>query len=114
MARAAGQDDEQVKALVCHANIQRLSAMKNATPDQESSVLNATDTSAHTQRAQIIALIKQYQSRSTPEFREHGIMSPAPRILELRAQGHKIEKVLETFVDKTGKTHWRGSILLCQ
>lgn len=79
--------------------------MKNATPSQESSVLDVTDTSAHTQRAQIIALIKQYQSMNTPEFREHGIMSPAPRILELRAQGHKIEKVLETYFDKTGKKH---------
>ncbi len=79
--------------------------MKNATPDQDSSVLNSIDTSAHTQRSQIIALIKRYQSLNTPEFRDHGIMSPAPRILELRAKGHRIEKVLETYIDATGKKH---------
>ena len=81
--------------------------MKNATPDQESSALKSNDTSAPTQRTQIVALIHKYQSRNTPEFREHGIMQPAARILELKAQGYRIEKVLETYTDNTGKTHNR-------
>tara|TARA_B100000446_G_C10303359_1_gene252222 strand:- start:2 stop:310 length:309 start_codon:yes stop_codon:yes gene_type:complete len=79
--------------------------MKNATPGQESSALDCTDTSAQTQRIQIIALLKQHQSMNTPEFREHGIMAPAPRIFELKAQGYNIQKVTETYTDNTGKTH---------
>jgi hypothetical protein len=80
--------------------------MKNATPDQKSSaLLNQKDTSANTQRLQIVALIHERQSVNTPEFRKLGIMAPAPRIFELRQQGYNIEKVLETYVDDTGKAH---------
>lgn len=79
--------------------------MKNATPGQESSALDCTDTSAQTQRIQIIALLKEHQSMNTPEFRERGIMAPAPRIFELKAQGYDIRKVTETYTDNTGKTH---------
>ena len=79
--------------------------MKNATPDQESSALDFKDTSAQTQRIQIIALLKKHQSMNTPEFREQGIMAPAPRIFELKAQGYNIQKVTETYTDQTGKTH---------
>ncbi|MBT0585113.1 helix-turn-helix domain-containing protein [Alteromonas oceanisediminis] len=78
--------------------------MKNA-PSNAKSVLIDKDTSAHTQRNQIVALIKQYQSMNTPEFRENGIMAPAPRIFELRKMGMAIDKVLETYIDNTGKTH---------
>lgn len=81
--------------------------MKNATPDQESSALTSKEASAHTDRIKIIALLKEHQSVSTPEFRQFGIMSPAPRILELRAQGHRIEKILESYMDDTGKVHRR-------
>ncbi|GAC32906.1 helix-turn-helix domain-containing protein [Paraglaciecola polaris] len=80
--------------------------MKNATPDQKSSaLLNQKDTSANTQRLQIVALINERQSVNTPEFRKLGIMAPAPRIFELRQQGYNIQKVLETYVDDTGKAH---------
>ncbi len=78
--------------------------MKNA-PDKARSVLKSTDTSRQTQQLQIIALLNQHQSVNTPEFRDFGIMAPAPRILELRAKGHRIEKVLETYIDATGKKH---------
>ena len=81
---------------------------KIPTPDQTNqALLGNKDTSANTQRNQIIALINKYQSRNTPEFREHGIMQPASRILELKERGHKIEKVLETYIDGTGKIHQR-------
>jgi hypothetical protein len=80
--------------------------MKKATPnDQSSLLLNSKDTSAATQRNQIIALINKHQSANTPEIRRTGIMAPAPRIFELRQQGYKIEKVLERYIDEEGKTH---------
>lgn len=76
------------------------------TPDEKNkALLNSNDTSANTQRNQIIALINKHQSCNTPEFREHGIMQPASRILELKEQGYIIEKVLETYTDSTGKVH---------
>lgn len=78
--------------------------MKNATHNDESSA-NNNDTSASTQRLQIVALINRYQSRNTPEFRQEGIMAPAPRIFELRQQGYPIEKILEDYTDETGKVH---------
>jgi Icc-related predicted phosphoesterase len=80
--------------------------MKNATPMNESSaLLKDTDTSAATQRNQIIALINKHQSANTPELRSYGMMSPATRIFELRQQGYRIEKVLERYTDEAGKTH---------
>ncbi|PKG97852.1 helix-turn-helix domain-containing protein [Paraglaciecola sp. MB-3u-78] len=66
---------------------------------------NKQDTSAATQRNQIIAFINKHQSANTPEIRRIGIMAPAPRIFELRQQGYKIEKVLERYTDEEGKTH---------
>lgn len=79
--------------------------MKNATSDQKSSVYNSKDTSAFTQRNQILALLTEKQSINTPEFRARGFMAPAPRIFELRAMGHDIRKVLETYTDEHGKVH---------
>jgi hypothetical protein len=80
--------------------------MKKATPDQKSSpLLSNKDTSAATQRNQIIALINKHQSANTPEIRMAGIIAPAPRIFELRQQGYKIEKVLERYTDEEGKIH---------
>ena len=81
--------------------------MKKTTPDQKSSPLTIQDkdTSTATQQLQVSALIKQHQSRNTPEFRQHGIMQPASRIKELKEQGHNIQKVLETYTDELGKVH---------
>jgi hypothetical protein len=79
---------------------------KSPTPDQKNeALLNNKDTSVSTQRNQIIALIHRYQSLNTPEFRQHGIMAPAPRIFELKQLGYKISKVLETYTDETSKLH---------
>jgi hypothetical protein len=81
---------------------------KRTSPDekQDADITN-TDTRAATQRFEIVALLKKHQSMSTPEFREHGIMQPASRILELKERGHRIEKVLENYVDDTGREHNR-------
>lgn len=79
---------------------------KHTSLDQKKDALIASkNTSAVTQRMQIVSLIKQHQSRSTPEFREYGIMQPAARIMELKERGYKIEKILETYIDATGKKH---------
>jgi hypothetical protein len=79
---------------------------KSPTPDQKNEALvNNKDTSASTQRHQIIALLNKFQSRNTPEFRKHGIMSPAVRLFELKQMGYNIAKVLETYIDETGKVH---------
>jgi len=82
--------------------------MKNKSPtlDQKNeALLKNNDTSAATQRRQIIALLNKFQSQNTPEFRRYGIMAPAPRIFELRQMGYNIAKVLETYIDETGKVH---------
>ncbi len=81
--------------------------MKDDTsPDQKSSaLLKSLDTSASTQRMQIVALINKYQSLNTPELRLQGIMAPAVRIFELKQLGYKIAKVLESYIDETGKVH---------
>ncbi|AYA64176.1 helix-turn-helix domain-containing protein [Alteromonas sp. RKMC-009] len=78
--------------------------MKNA-PDKARSVLDSKDTSAATQRNQIIALLKEHQSLNTLELRGYGFMAPATRIFELRAQGYVIPTVSETYIDQAGKTH---------
>lgn len=79
--------------------------MKKTPANINRSTLGIKDTSAHTQRLQVVSLLTYHQSMSTPEFRQFGIMAPAPRIFELRQQGHRIEKVLESYTDDTGKTH---------
>ena len=79
---------------------------KSPNPDQENeALLINNDTCAATQRHQIVALIQKYQSRNTPEFRQHGIMAPAVRIFELKQLGYNIAKVLESYTDETGKLH---------
>lgn len=78
--------------------------MKNASKPTRSA-LDSKDTSAHTQRIQILALLREKQSVNTPEFRAYGIMAPAPRIFELKAEGYDIRKVLEQYWDSTGKVH---------
>ncbi len=82
---------------------------KNLTPDQknEASIKNK-DTSALTQRMQILALLKRYPSINTREFREiHGILSPAPRAFELRLMGYEILTHLEGIRTPDGRLHKR-------
>jgi hypothetical protein len=80
--------------------------MKNATPNDESSVLiDQLDTSAATQRNQILAHLKRTPSINTLEFRELGFISPAPRLLELRQQGHNIKSHREDVRTPDGRLH---------
>jgi hypothetical protein len=80
--------------------------MKNATPYHESSaLLDQKDTSAATQRLQILAHLKATPSINTLEFRELGFISPAPRLLELRRQGHNIKSHRENIRTPDGRLH---------
>lgn len=62
-------------------------------------------TSTATQRAYILNYLIQNNSASTIELRDGGIMSPAPRIKELKERGFKIKKVSENQADHVGLKH---------
>jgi hypothetical protein len=71
-------------------------------------VLDSLSTSSSTQRLQILALFKQHKAINTIEFRnDFGIISPAPRILELRERGHIILTHLEDVITPDGRLHRR-------
>ncbi|MFT6909362.1 MAG: hypothetical protein ACJAS1_006078 [Oleiphilaceae bacterium] len=80
--------------------------MKKHTPlDQNKDALIASkDTSAGTQRQQILEHLKRLPSINTLEFRALGFISPAPRILELRERGNNIKSVRETVKTEDGRT----------
>jgi hypothetical protein len=82
---------------------------EDTTHDQKNDTsLKSLDTSASTQRMQILALLKRYPSINTLEFREaHGILSPAPRIFELRLMGYEILTHLEDIRTPDGRLHKR-------
>lgn len=64
------------------------------------------DVSSITQRKQILDYLQRYGSATTLEIRnELHILSPAPRILELRTQGHKIITHRDDEVTPDGKNH---------
>lgn len=63
-----------------------------------------TDTSTQSQRLLILNKLR-LRPYSTLEFRELGICSPAPRIMELRARGYEIMTTYTTEIDHTGVEH---------
>lgn len=79
--------------------------MKKTSDNDDRSPLDSKDTSAHTQRLQILALLKTNASLNTLEFREKGFISPAPRILELKQLGHKIVSTREDITTDDGRLH---------
>jgi|TARA_B110000240_G_C13057172_1_gene265967 hypothetical protein len=82
---------------------------KSPTPDQKNdALLKNKDTSSSTQRMQILALLKRHLSINTLEFRDiHGILSPAPRVFELRLMGYEILTHLENIRTPDGRLHKR-------
>lgn len=66
--------------------------------------MQITDTSRNTQRLAILNRLKQ-GACSTLEFRAMGICSPAPRIMELRAQGYDISTSKKNEIDHAGVKH---------
>lgn len=64
------------------------------------------DVSSAGQRVQILSYLKEHGSATTLEIRSKlHILSPAPRILELRAQGIEIDTVREHQPTPDGKKH---------
>ena len=57
------------------------------------------------QRAYILSYLEQNGSATTLDFRNAGIMAPAPRIKELREEGHIITTFFETVTDHVGVKH---------
>jgi hypothetical protein len=81
--------------------------MKKATHDQgSSSLIESKNTSAATQRLQILAHLRK-RPLNTFELRELGHMAPAPRIKELRDRGFIIVTSFESVIDELGKRHNR-------
>lgn len=67
---------------------------------------NRTSTrSTANQRSFILTYLIKNGSGTTIDFRSAGIMSPAPRIMELKKSGHNIISNLETVTDEVGVRH---------
>ena len=75
--------------------------------NESSALLKDKDTSAATQRNQILAYLKSTPSINTLEFRELDFISPAPRILELKGYGHNIKSTREDVRTSDGRLHRR-------
>lgn len=65
----------------------------------------SNDTSAANQRNFILNYLREHGSATTIDFRNMGIMAPAPRILELKARGYDIPSIPETVIDHAGVKH---------
>ena len=78
---------------------------KTPDSDDRSPLFSNKDTSAATQRSQILAHLKRTPSINTLEFRELGFISPAPRILELKERGHNIKSIREDVKTPDGRLH---------
>ncbi len=64
------------------------------------------DISSAAQRVQILAYLEKYGSATTLQIRNDlHILSPAPRILELRAQGHNIKTYWDNGTTPDNKVH---------
>lgn len=63
-------------------------------------------TSTKAQRARLLAALIKPQGITTVQARtELNIMHPAARVMELRAEGHRIEKIPATLFDGRGRKH---------
>lgn len=67
---------------------------------------NSKDNSAHNQRLKILDWLFEKGSITTDQARTNlSVMSPAPRILELKRAGYLINTVPETFIDSADVKH---------
>ena len=65
-----------------------------------------TDNSAQNQRSKLLDWLFERGSISTSEARENlDIMSPAPRIMELKARGYIIVTVADSWISPHGINH---------
>jgi len=68
--------------------------------------------SAETQRNKLLRYIREHGSINTFQAREIGCMSPAPRVMELKALGHNIETIRMTLEDKGGVKHFGVAVYM--
>jgi len=67
---------------------------------------NKTSTSNEAQRQRLLTHLREKGSICTSEAREQlAVMSPAPRVLELRREGWKIATVMQQIADDAGVLH---------
>ena len=75
--------------------------------------IRLSDVSSATQRTQILTYLKTYGSATTLDIRNNlHILSPAPRILELRERGEPIITVRENQPTPDGKEHYVARYVL--
>lgn len=75
-------------------------------PQKTTRKIKFTDNSAHNQRAKLLDYLIEHGCITTSEARELlGIMSPAPRILELKARGYLINRLWVDWTDEHGIKH---------
>lgn len=75
-------------------------------PDSTNHKPKFTDNSAHNQRLKLLDYLFEHNSITTSEAREKlDIMSPAPRILELKANGYLIKTLPAEWISEHGINH---------
>ena len=83
-------------------------AAQTANPKIKPTKLNFNDNSAHNQRLKLLDWLFEHGSISTSEARENlDIMSPAPRIMELKRAGYLIVTVMDNWTSPHGINHRR-------
>ncbi|KQT42232.1 MULTISPECIES: helix-turn-helix domain-containing protein [unclassified Methylophilus] len=74
-----------------------------------------TNNSAHNQRLKLLDWLFEKNSITTAQAREMlDVMSPAPRILELRAAGYEINTVWDNWTSEYGIKHRIARYVLMQ
>ena len=69
-------------------------------------------TSTESQRSLLLDHLKKGPLTTIQARDELGVMSPAPRVMELRRQGHNIITLWTETVDRTGTKHREGQYIL--
>ena len=72
--------------------------------------MNLDNTSSSSQRARIIACLKERPATTIDMMKELNVMRPAARIRELRDRGHDIRTHLMEVEDEWGRTHKRVAL----
>lgn len=81
-------------------------AAPTTTPKAKTTKRNFKDNSAHNQRLKLLDWLQEKNSITTAQAREClDIMSPAPRVLELRKAGYLIDTVPDTWTSEHGINH---------
>ena len=81
-------------------------AVDATNPDNTKRKIKFNDNSAQNQRLKLLDYLLEHNSITTSEAREKlDIMSPAPRILELRAKGYLINTFPAEWVSDYGINH---------